>query len=124
MHELAESGNSENKSSAGDKHETTRAMMQLEQEKTGNQLKESEEQLKEFERIDFTKTPQTITQSSLVETNKGLFFIAASIGKIIVDNQTVFVISSKSPLAMALSGRKEKDVIVFNGVDYSIGNVS
>jgi hypothetical protein len=39
---LYESLNSEIKSSAGDKHETGRAMIQLEIEKTGNQLKEVE----------------------------------------------------------------------------------
>ncbi len=123
MNELAEAGNADTKSSAGDKHETSRAMVQLEQEKTGNQLKEAEEHLKEFERIDFSKISKIITQSSLVETNRGLFFIAASIGKITVDAKTVFVISAKSPLAIALAGKKEKDTVVFNGVSYSIISV-
>ena len=39
---LQESLNSETKSSAGDKHETGRAMVQLEQEKLGQQLQEIE----------------------------------------------------------------------------------
>jgi len=38
--EIQESLTSETKSSAGDKHETGRAMLQLEREKAGNQLSE------------------------------------------------------------------------------------
>jgi hypothetical protein len=40
MAEIQESLLSETKSSAGDKHETGRAMLQLEREKAGNQLVE------------------------------------------------------------------------------------
>lgn len=40
INEIQESLLSETKSSAGDKHETGRAMLQLEREKSGNQLAE------------------------------------------------------------------------------------
>ena len=40
INEIQESLTSETKSSAGDKHETGRAMLQLEREKAGNQLAE------------------------------------------------------------------------------------
>ena len=118
--EVTESSNSESKSSAGDKHETSKAMMQLEIEKLGTQLKEAEEQSADFEKINFNKPFQTIEQGSLVETNKGYFLIASSIGKIAVDDKMVFVISNKSPLALKLIGSKQKDTVIFNDVSYSI----
>lgn len=118
--EVSESSNAESKSSAGDKHETSKAMMQLEIEKLGTQLKEAESQLAEFEKINFHKTFQTIEQGSLVETNKGIFLIAGSIGKITVDDKIVFVISNKSPLAIAFAGKQQKDVLNFNGVKYIV----
>lgn len=118
--EVSESSNSENKSSAGDKHETSKAMMQLEIEKLGTQLKEAEGQLAEFEKINFHKNFQTTEQGSLVETSKGYFLIASSIGKITVDDKIVFVISSKSPLALKLIGSKQKDTVIFNDVSYLI----
>lgn len=118
--EVSESSNSENKSSAGDKHETSKAMMQLEIEKLGTQLKEAEGQLAEFEKINFIKFFQSIEQGCLVETNKGYFLIASSIGKLTVDDKIVFVISSKSPLALKLIGSKQKDTVIFNDVSYSI----
>ncbi len=40
--ELFKSLNEETKSSAGDKHETTRAMIQIEREKNSNRIKEIE----------------------------------------------------------------------------------
>ena len=121
--EVSESSNAESKSSAGDKHETSKAMMQLEIEKLGTQLKEAELQLAEFEKINFTKNFQGIEQGSLVETNKGYFLIASSIGKIEVDGKTVFVISNKSPLAVAFCNKKQIDKVSFNGVEYIIQTV-
>ena len=124
INEVTESSNSESKSSAGDKHETSKAMMQLEIEKLGTQLKEAEEQSADFEKINFNKPFQTIEQGSLVETNKGYFLIASSIGKITVEDKMVFVISSKSPLALKLIGSKQKDIVNFNDVSYSIISIN
>lgn len=123
INEVTESSNSESKSSAGDKHETSKAMMQLEIEKLGGQLKEVELQLAEFEKINFNKTFQRVEQGSLVETNKGYFFIASSIGKITVEEKTVFVISGKSPLAVAFAGKQKKSSLSFNGMDYVIESI-
>jgi hypothetical protein len=123
INEVYESSNSESKSSAGDKHETTKAMMQLEVEKLGTQLKEAEEQLKEFDKINFTKTFQSIEQGCLLKTNKGYFLIASSIGKITVDDDIAFVISNKSPLAIAFAGKQQKEKINFNNMDYVIEGI-
>ena len=122
MHEVTDSANSETKSSAGDKHETARAMMQLEQEKLSKQIADLAEQKKEFDKIDFTKLLVKIGQGSLVETSTGFFLIASSIGKIVVDDKTVFVISNKSPLAQQMIGLRVGDTVAFNSVDYQIKN--
>ena len=121
--EVSESSNSESKSSAGDKHETSKAMMQLEIEKLGMQLKEAEGQLAEFEKINFYKNFKTIEQGSLVETNKGYFLIASSIGKITVDNKTVFVISSKSPLGILMLNHSGGYVFSLNAISYQIVSI-
>jgi hypothetical protein len=124
INEVSESSNAESKSSAGDKHETSKAMMQLEIEKLGTQLKEAELQLAEFEKINFNKNFQSIEQGALVETTKGYFLIASSIGKITLDDKTVYVISSKSPLALKLNCSKQKDTVMFNDVSYLINSIT
>jgi transcription elongation GreA/GreB family factor len=123
MQEVTDAANSETKSSAGDKHETARAMMQLEQEKLSKQIADLAEQKTEFDKIDFTKSSSQIIQGSLIETNKSYFLIATSIGKIEVQGKTVFVISNKSPLAIALYSKKQNDIVTFNGVEYSIKSI-
>ena len=56
INEIQESLTSETKSSAGDKHETGRAMLQLEREKVGQQLAEVEKLKEGLSKIDVDKT--------------------------------------------------------------------
>lgn len=120
LRDVTDAGNNETKSTAGDKHETARAMMQLEQEKLGKQLFETEEQYASLQKIDFNKPSDFISIGTLVETNRGLFFIASAIGKVVVEDKIVFVISHLSPLGKLLLGKKQKDTVVFNSVSYEI----
>lgn len=123
LDEVTEAVNNETKSTVGDKHETSRAMMQLEQEKLGKQLLEAETHLAEFEKINFDIPSERITQGHLLETNKGYFFIAVSIGKTMVDEKTVFVISPNSPLASVFKGLTKNQSTSFNGTTYEIKNI-
>lgn len=124
MQALSEAAAMDSKSTAGDKHETARAMVQLEQERTGQQLRDAEQQLTEFLKIDFQKTISLVSPGSLVQTGKGIFFIALALGKLQVQEQSVFVISMQSPLGKAFAGTKQKDTVVFNGVSYEITAIS
>ena len=115
-----ESANNETKSSAGDKHETSRAMMQIEQEKLGKQLKELQAQRSELEKIDISKISNQIAKGTLVKTDKGFLFLSIGLGKISVDAEPVFVVSPQSPLGSKLIGLKENDSAEMNGVIYKI----
>lgn len=123
MADLNEASKNETKSTVGDKHETSKAMMHLEQEKLGSQIKEIEFQIKEFNSINFTTVTTSVVLGSLVETNKGYFFIATAIGKMQIDDKTIFAISNKSPLGLKLIGLKENEAIEFNTTNYSIKKV-
>lgn len=123
LNQIMDSASTESKSTAGDKHETGRAMIQLEQEKLGNQLKAAEEIKKEFDKINFKANGGNIKPGSLVYTSQRLFFISVSIGKIEISNKPVFVLSPQSPLGQAFIGKKQKDTVESNGVFYEIINV-
>ena len=60
---------SESKSTAGDKHETGRAMIQLEREKLGNQLKQLELQEAVLRKIQTDKKSDLIVLGSYVVTD-------------------------------------------------------
>ena len=113
---------SEHKSSAGDKHETSRAMTQLEQEKLSSHLNQFQQQKETLSKIDSTNHKQ-IQFGSLIMTSNGIFFISIGLGKIEVDNQSVFCISPSSPVGQLFLGRKSGDTIQFNGNSFTIQEV-
>lgn len=118
-----ESANSETKSTAGDKHETGRAMMQLEIERSQQQLAEVEKLIVPLKQIDMLNSHNIIGLGSLVSTDKGLFFLAASMGKIKLNDFQFYAISMHSPLARVLIGKKSGEIAQFNAVKYVIQGI-
>lgn len=111
---IQESLQSETKSSAGDKHETGRAMLQLEREKAGNQLSDIEKQQELFSKVTIDVSSEVARLGSLIVTDNGVYFLAISVGAIIINTNTYYAISPSSPIGKILLGKKEKDVLVFN----------
>jgi len=114
IEEIQKALNSETKSSAGDKHETGRAMLQLEREKLGLQLAEINKIKKALSRVNLDNTSNVITLGSIVFTNKLNYFITISAGKLIVDNEVFYAISANTPMGKLLIGKTAGDVIGFN----------
>jgi transcription elongation GreA/GreB family factor len=123
IHELSEGAISDGKSSAGDKHETARAMMQLEQEKISKQLDEVLAQKATLQKIDVTTTTEQITKGSLVKTNKGYLFLSIALGKVNTEGIDVIVLSPQSPLGIKLIGLKAKSTVTINSTEYVIEEV-
>jgi transcription elongation GreA/GreB family factor len=117
---IQESLQSETKSSAGDKHETGRAMLQLEREKAGNQLKDIQLQQEIFSRVNIQTTSEVVCLGSLVKTNVATYFIAISVGKLAIDEIRYFAISPSSPIGQMLLGKAVDDQFSFNGVEQQI----
>lgn len=111
---------SETKSSAGDKHETGRAMLQLEMEKAGQQLKGILQMQETLAKIDLAKKSNIAHLGSLVTTNQASYFLSISAGQLVVDSEPYFAVSVSSPIGKLLLGKKENELIRFNGKDISI----
>ena len=120
IEEARQSGNNETKSSAGDKHETGRALLQLEQEKNSRQLLEMNQLKEKLIKINPSVTSGIIVTGSVVMTNLGNFYIAVAAGKIEVEGYVYYTISPLSPIAIKLQGLKAGDVGYFNGQEYQI----
>ena len=115
---------SETKSSAGDKHETGRAMLQLEMEKAGQQLASIILLKTTLQKVDIESVSQTIRLGSLIITNRGNYFLAISIGKISIENTSYFVVSAVSPIGKLLLGKQKGAAFVFNGMKFQIQKVN
>lgn len=114
--------NNDTKSSMGDKYETSREMVQQEINNLQIQLNENIKAKNSLKLIN-VKPHQIIGLGSLVKTDKGLFFIAVSLGEIIYNKEKVFVISTESPLAKIMSGLKQDEIFQLNTVSQTVKKV-
>jgi transcription elongation GreA/GreB family factor len=108
---------SETKSSAGDKHETGRAMLQLEIEKASQQLNVVTKMKEVLEKISTSKTSAIISLGSLIFTDKANYYLAISAGKITIENIDYFAVSTNSPIGQQLLGKKVGEIISFNNAE-------
>ncbi|AOW17954.1 3-oxoacyl-ACP synthase [Polaribacter vadi] len=106
---------SETKSSAGDKHETGRAMLQLEMEKASQQLEGISIMNQILSKVDISKSSKIAHLGSVIITNKANYFLSISAGQLSVKNNTYFAISISSPIGKLLLGKKENEEVLFNG---------
>lgn len=108
------------KSSAGDKHETGRAMLQLEREKVGLQLAEIQKQFELLNKINPEIIVTTIALGSVVFTSQSNYFVAISTGEIKLDNQQFYAISPATPIGQLLLSKTKGDSIKYRNEDISI----
>ncbi len=120
LDDLKEGAESDAKSSAGDKHETARAMMQIEQEKISSQLREFKKQKNDLEKIDINTPSLKIINGSLIKANNSYFFLSVAIGKVNVEEIPVMMFSTQSPMGQKMLGHKKGDLIEMNGITYRI----
>ena len=121
--DLKESGSNETKSTAGDKHETALAMLQIEQANTRAQLQEVLAQKAVLEKINPTLSASIVVNGSLIKTNKGYLFMSTALGKAVVDNTAVIALSPQSPLGKKLMGLKTNEACSMNHIEYKIESI-
>jgi hypothetical protein len=118
--DLKESGSNETKSTAGDKHETALAMLQIEQANVRKQLEDALQQKSVLLKIDPTIPAVQIVNGSLEKTNKGYFFISIGGGKASIEGVEVIAISFQSPLGKRFAGLKVGNPAEINGNIFTI----
>jgi hypothetical protein len=115
-----ESGNDETKSTTGDKHETGKAMMQLEQEKIGIQLNEMQKLSKVMDGIPTALSKEKIKPGNVIITDQGNFYISIAAGKISLNDKVYFAISAVSPLGAMFMKANVGGEISMQGKTYRV----
>jgi len=118
-----QASNDDTKSSAGDKYETGRAMMQQEKDRNNIQLNEAAKLMVALNLIGTKSTSAVVETGSLVITDNGSFYLAISAGTLQVDGINYFAVSPASPIGMKLKGLKTGDRFELNGKRYTIENI-
>ena len=121
---LTESRDTDTKSSAGDKHETSRAKIQTEIDQLSKQFDVVQRQKNSLSAIDIHHSHNMADVGSLVKTDKGYFFISIGWGRIQIQDENYFVISIASPIGRLLKDTKKGDSVQFRNMSYDILSVS
>lgn len=102
MDEIQEAINSESKSTAGDKHDTSRELLQQERNKAAQQLDQMIKMKSIFGKLDQVKGDK-VGFGSLLETDLGWVFIGLPLGKVNLESgQELICVSAVSPMAKKL----------------------
>jgi hypothetical protein len=123
MEQAQEAANSEEKSSAGDKYETGRAMGHLQKDMHARQLAESAKELATLHAVQTEPLCHEGRAGALVQADGLAFFISAGLGKQSFDGQTILFLSPQAPLGKMLEKKKPGDKIRFNQKDLVIRDV-
>ena len=118
-----QASNDDTKSSAGDKYETGRAMMQQEKDRNTIQLNEASKLMVALNLIGTKNTSPIVETGSLVITDNGKFYLAISAGTLVVDGVSYFAVSPASPIGMKLKGLEAGDEFELNGKRYRINSI-
>jgi len=118
-----EAAEEDDKSSAGDKYETGRAMMHIEIENQMAQLKEAQRMATELEGISVKSNSGIVRKGSIVMTDQGFYYLSVGAGKITVGENDYFAVGVLSPIGKALLGAKEGDDFTLNNRRYTIQHI-
>jgi len=110
----------EGKSSAGDKFETGKEMMQQEMDKAQEQLAKAQKLLSMLSSINTKQSFSTVQKGALVFTPKANFFISESLGKFTIAKNEFITMAPTAPLAQAFLGKSVSEIVQFNQSSYQI----
>jgi len=118
-----EAANEDTKSSAGDKFETGREVMQQEIDLNLARRNELNKLKLTLEKIIPAQKSTTALPGSVVVTNNGNYYITISAGPLNADNVSYYAVSIASPIGTQLSGKKAGDQFTMNGKKFVIERI-
>ena len=123
-YELAkESRDSDTKSSAGDKFETGREMMQREMDKISASIDQSKNQLNFLLKINLNLPYSTVDLGCLIITDQGIYYISIGLGKVEINAEIIYAISLDSPIGQLFKGKRVGDILEFRGKTLKINHL-
>jgi len=123
LQQARQASNDDTKSSAGDKYETTREMMQQEMDRNSKLLYEAGQQKIALQQIESVDVSKEVKNGSLVFTSEGNFYISISAGELNFDGTKFFAVSQAAPIGKLFIGKNVGDELNFNGKKYLLKEI-
>ena len=120
MEHAQQEANLETKSSAGDKYETTRTMMQLEKERYARHQQEALRNREILQHLKPIRQCSDVSLGALIQTDSGWVYFAIGMGNVVLDGISYQIVSIHSPIGQALENAEEGDIIEFRNREIEI----
>ena len=121
---IQESIDSETQSTAGDKHDTSRELMQQERNKAAQNLQNQISMDSLVLKLKTTNVSCEVNFGSLVLTNVGWFFIGLPLGRIQFEDKDILCVSGNAPAAKILESERVGASIKINGKNIKILSIN
>lgn len=109
MNAAQQAANQEEKSSAGDKYETSRAMSHIDKDMHARQLAANLREWASLQETDTSMLYNAPAKGAVIDYGESSIFIGAGIGKQQFSGKTILFVSPNAPLATQLYHKKEGD---------------
>lgn len=113
----------ETKSSAGDKYETSREMINAEIDNLGKQLQQYQKLKGIIQLAENRKSSENIQLGSVIKTTQANYFLLIPVGEIKIDKQKFYGIGINSPIGKLLLGKSTGERFHFQQQDIEIEKV-
>ncbi|MHA8054902.1 3-oxoacyl-ACP synthase [Aquirufa nivalisilvae] len=118
-----ESRDSDTKSSAGDKYETGREMMQREMDKCSALIDQNRHSMQIIQHVPIHRTYESIDKGALIVTDRGSYYMLVGLGKISLEQKDYFAISPESPIGSLFLGKKVGEYILLRDQKITIQGI-
>jgi transcription elongation GreA/GreB family factor len=106
----------ESRSTAGDKHDTSRAMIHLEQEKIQFQIGNIQKQISVLQQFEKQPASESTQSGSMLILDSGqVFLIGIGLGRKKIKYGEIFCVSLDTPVGQQFLGKRLGDEVVFAG---------
>jgi hypothetical protein len=103
-----------------DRYDSFRAQMMRRRDMLAQQLSVVEEELRFLMQINPQIICSTVESGALVKLNTQTLYVLVGIGKLVIDDETFYVVSPVVPLVTAMKDLKKGDSFTFRGTDMKI----
>jgi len=118
-----EATESEEKSSMGDKYETSRAMGHIDSDLHAKNYENARKQFEAIQMISADTSLKAVKPGAFVQCNDISYFILTGLGKVEYEGRTIHFISASSPAAIAMMNLVSGNDFTLNGISHVIEEV-
>ncbi|OFX26680.1 MAG: hypothetical protein A2041_01010 [Bacteroidetes bacterium GWA2_31_9b] len=103
-----------------DRYDSFRAQVLRKRDLFAEQFQKALEEMDIMQKIDAKKISEKVEFGSIIITNKQKLFVSISLGKIELEKEQFYAISTQVPIYKSIQNKKTGESFEFNGINFEI----